>query len=512
MKYLVALGLIIGCLLNLHAQPDIQWQKSLGGSQLDVAYSSQSTPDGGFIVVGKTLSNNGDVFGNHGGNDFWVIKLDATGQVIWKKCLGGSNNDRATSVFATSDFGYIVAGHSESNNGQVSGNHGGIDSWVVKLDANGMIAWQLCLGGSGWEDASKIIETKDKGFAFAGRTTSFDGDVVGYQGNIDAWVVKLTSSGTIQWQKSLGGSDLDIAYSLAETTDGGIVVVGESASNDGDLSGVHGSTDYMVVKLDAQGEVVWQKMYGTSSIDRANDIYPTNDGGFIVGGQISGSDGDVSVHKGSYDIWVIKLDSLGSLQWEKTVGGSGLDICSSLIQVDDNKIVLVGVTQSTDGDAVGNNGGEDLWVIQVSENGSLIWQKTLGGSQSEIGSSVIQTNDDGLLIVGESRSANGDVLSNQGSSDFWIVKLASETSSTQTPAAIPLNLYPNPATQWITLSLPIIEQNMQVSITDEQGRVLQIRSIRTDEKLDIAALPKGIYWVSALSKSGQLYSGKFVKG
>ncbi len=496
----------------MEAQPSIQWQKSLGGSQLDVAYSSKSTPDGGFIVVGKTLSNNGDVFGNHGGNDFWVVKLNVTGQVIWKKCFGGSNNDRATSVFVTSDFGYIVAGHSESNNGHVSGNHGGIDGWVLKLDANGLIEWQLCMGGSGWEDASKIIETKDKGFAIAGRTTSVDGDVVGYHGNIDAWVVKLTSSGIIQWQKSLGGSDLDIAYSLAEANDGGIVVVGESASNDGDLSGVHGSTDYMVVKLDAQGEVVWQKLFGTSSIDRANDIYPTKDGGFIVGGQISGSDGDVSVHKGHYDIWLIKLDSLGTLQWEKTIGGSGPDICSSLIQLDDNKIVMVGATQSTDGDAAGNNGGEDLWVIKVSENGSLIWQKTLGGNQSELGSSVLQTNDNGLLIAGEARSANGDVLSNQGSSDFWIVKLAPETSSTQTPAAIPLNLYPNPATHWITLNLPILEQNMQVSISDEQGKLLLSRTIQTDEKVDISALPLGVYWVSAVSTSGQVYAGKFVKG
>ncbi|MBN8676667.1 MAG: T9SS type A sorting domain-containing protein [Chitinophagales bacterium] len=116
-----------------------------------------------------------------------------------------------------------------------------------------------------------------------------------------------------------------------------------------------------------------------------------------------------------------------------------------------------------------------------------------------------------MAVAGYARSNNGDVSGNHGSIDYWIVKLSPETSSTQSPTAIPLNLYPNPATQWITLNLPIVEQNMQVSITDEQGRLLLSRSIRTDEKLDIAALPLGVYWVSAVSKSGQVYAGKFVK-
>jgi hypothetical protein len=235
--------------VKLSATGAIQWQKCLGGSGWDVATSIQQTSDGGFIVAGRTNSNDGDVTGNHGNDDFWVVKLSATGEIQWQKSLGGSNDDWATSIQQTSDGGFIVAGSTDSNDGDVTGNHGNDDFWVAKLSSTGAIQWQKSLGGSGDELAESTQQTSDGGFIVTGWTTSNDGDVTGNHGGKDFWVVKLSSTGAIQWQKSLGGSGTDVAESIQQTSDGGFIVAGYTASNDGDVTGNHGYDDFWVVKL-----------------------------------------------------------------------------------------------------------------------------------------------------------------------------------------------------------------------------------------------------------------------
>jgi len=242
------------------AQPTIEWQKSLGGSANEKAHSIQQTFDGGFIITGWTRSNNGDVSGYHGGGscdagDYWVVKLDAESpsSIVWQKCLGGSLGDAANSIQQTTDGGYVVVGFTNSNDGDVSGNHGLSDYWVVKLDALGDIVWQKCLGGHSSDGASSIQQTTDGGYIVAGFTNSNDGDVSGNHGLSDYWVVKLNSSGSIEWQRCLGGSDYDGAYFIQQTTDSGYVIAGLSYSNDGDVSGNHGGEDYWVVKLNAGG-------------------------------------------------------------------------------------------------------------------------------------------------------------------------------------------------------------------------------------------------------------------
>jgi PKD repeat protein len=173
----------------------IAWQRCLGGSDGDRASSIQQTSDGGYIVAGSTLSDDGDVSGNHGDRDAWVVKLDADGKVLWQRCLGGSNLDSASSIQQTSDGGYIVAGETSSDDGDVSGNHGDRDAWLVKLDADGKIAWQRCLGGSIEDGARSVQQTVDGGYILAGYTESIDGDVSGNHGDRDALVVKLDDGG-----------------------------------------------------------------------------------------------------------------------------------------------------------------------------------------------------------------------------------------------------------------------------------------------------------------------------
>src|SRR5580765_679110 len=172
--------------------PALQWQKSYGGSENDFAFSIKQITDGGYIVAGQTASNNGNVHGNHGDEDYWVIRLNKTGTLKWQKALGGTADESAFAVQQTTDGGFIVAGQSSSSNGNVTGNHGNLDFWVVKLDGNGNLTWQKSLGGSNSDFATSIQQTFDGGYIVAGGSCSNNGDVSGHHGNVsflsDYWV------------------------------------------------------------------------------------------------------------------------------------------------------------------------------------------------------------------------------------------------------------------------------------------------------------------------------------
>ena len=198
---------------SLSAQVEIEWQRCLGGTIGENAYSIQITSDGGYIIAGNTQSNDGDVSGNHGGTDIWIIKLSSQGDIQWQKCLGGTLSENAYSIQQTIDSGYIVAGYTTSSDGDVTGNHGNDDMWVVKLDNLGNLQWQKCMGGTSWDQAYYIQQTTNGGYILAGKTYSNDGDVSGNHGEWDMWVVKLDDLGNIQWQKCMGGTEIGRASS-----------------------------------------------------------------------------------------------------------------------------------------------------------------------------------------------------------------------------------------------------------------------------------------------------------
>jgi len=411
--------------------PRIVWEKALGGSNWDEAYSIQQTNDGGYIIAGGTWSNDGDVSGNHGSKDAWIVKLDGNGNIQWQKTLGGSGYDVAVSIQQTSDGGYIVAGFTSSNDGNVSGNHGGEDAWIVKLDGNGNIQWQKALGGSDGDRAHSIQQTSDGGYIVAGYTESNDGDVSGWHegyddgGNPlpDYWVVKLDGNGNIQWQKALGGSEGDEALSIQQTSDGGYIVAGETYSNNGNVSGNHGGEDAWIVKLDRDGNIQWQKSLGGSNDDWAKSIQQTSDGGYIVAGRTKSNDGDVSENHGGKDAWIVKLDSSGNIEWQKALGGSSYDVALSIQQTSDGGYIVAGYTESNDGDVSENHGWYDCWIVKLDKDGNIEWQKSLGGSKEDIALSIQQTSDGGYIVAGYTESNDGDVSENHGSKDAWIVKL-----------------------------------------------------------------------------------------
>jgi Secretion system C-terminal sorting domain len=500
--------------VSLTAQPSIQWQKSLGGSNFDEAYAIQETSDGGFITAGLTVSNNGDISGNHGLTDLLVVKYSKLGMVEWLKTYGGSGNERAYGIETSLDGGYIVVGLTEgSNNGDVSGNHGGKDVWVIKLSNTGAIQWQKCFGGSGWDEAWAIKATTDGGYVIAGRSNSIDGDVSGNHGFLDYWVLKMSNAGVIEWQKCFGGTNEDNAYAIRQTSDGGFIVAGESLSNNGDVSGNHGDMDYWIIKLDQTGKLEWQKCYGGNALDRANDVLETEDGGYVVIGQASSDNGDITHPRGGYDIWVVKMSHNGTLEWQKSIGGSDQDWGRAIQRTSDGGYVICGTNWSNDGDIGDTTSIFDIWIIKLTANAEVQWQKTIGGSLAEDGNAIRQTSDGGFIVGGSSWSNDGDLTAHQGKTDFWVVKLSpASVGLAPEPTHLPLEISPNPVTESITLRFGGDGATIQVSIMDAQGRRRLHARVSDGGQINVSGLPAGLYFVSAWSATGNLYSGKFLKG
>jgi len=500
-KLLLFVFFIFVSLNNIYAQaPFIQWQKCLGGIFDDGAFSVCQTADGGYIVAGVAYSNDGDVTGNHNTTgtypDYWVVKLDNIGNIQWQKCLGGTSGEFANSVEQTIDGGYIVAGYATSIDGDVTGNHGNIDYWIVKLDSIGNIEWQKCLGGTNADMAYTVQQTTDGGYFVAGKTVSNDGDVTGNHGNYDEWVVKLDGSGNIQWQKCLGGTSAEYANCVEQTNDGGYIVVGETWSNDGDVTGNHGGQDYWIVKLDSSGNIQWQKCLGGTSDEWAQSVRQTNDGGYIAAGFTLSNDGDVTGNHGNWDEWIVKLDGSGSIQWQKCLGGTNTDKAQSIEQTNNGGYIVAGYTQSNDGDVTGLHGSQsDYWVVTLDSSGNIQWQKCLGGTTSDYALSVQQTADGGYIIAGETNSNDGDVTGLHGSqSDYWVVKLSPLTAIEEESNKGAFNIYPNPATNEILISNSgfLI---FTVEIIDVLGQ-LQIPNFKPQtNSVDISSLRSGIYFV-----------------
>lgn len=374
-------------MVKLNSTGAIEWEKLMGGSGYDRANAVQQTSDGGYIVGAySTSSSSGTVSGvNHGLEDYWVIKLDAEGNIIWEKLLGGSGTDYLQSILQLSDGGYLVSGHSNSSSsGNVSGtNRGSSDYWVVRLDASGNIVWNKLMGGAQSETEPSIIATADGNYILAGKTlSSISGDVTGTNhGNYDMWLVKINDSGTILWNKLFGGSGADYHRSLKLTSDNGFIVSGYTTSSaNGDVSGTNnGSNDYWVIKLNASGNKEWDKILGGSGSDIVNSVIITNDGNYVLAGYSNSSNsGNVSmISHGSYDYWIIKLDSSGTLIWENLFGGNGDEVPFSIFQNPDGSYTIFGYSEN---ESVGNGnqvnllgrGGIDVWIIRINKDGEII--------------------------------------------------------------------------------------------------------------------------------------------
>lgn len=247
------------------------WYKTYGGlTGISRAYSIQETSDAGYIVAGMTTSNDGDVNGNHnaGTSDVWILKLDGSGNIQWKKCYGGSGDDTAYAIIQTPDNGFVVAGSSTSSNGDLTGNNGSSDAWVFKIDNAGNLIWQKNIGGSSDEDLKSIVLNSDTTFTVTGTVSSSTITNNGNYGKKDLWVIKIKDdSGQEIWSKNFGGTGDEQGYSIQRTVGNGYLIGGYTESNDGDIQSNNGGADAWSLKLTPDGDMIWQKCMGTNKDD-----------------------------------------------------------------------------------------------------------------------------------------------------------------------------------------------------------------------------------------------------
>jgi len=507
LKFSVVCIICISAIQHASAQaPGIDWKK-VYSAYIGYGTCVEPTSDGGYIAGGS--------FASH----FLVFKLDGSGTQQWNKWItSGTGITTVNAVKQTSDNGYIVAGPDFAFSADIIANHGFRDFMVTRLNSSGTPTWIKCLGGTSNDEAQSIEQTPDGGYIVAGYTGSNDGNVSGWHGNSDYWVVKLDGSGNITWQKTLGGSLYDYATSVIPTSDGGYIAAGYSGSKDGDVTGTHwggSDDDVWVVKLDASGNTSWQKSYGGSKEDHAYSIRQTSDGGYVIAGSTTSADGDITGKHGAdnQDYWVIKLDATGSLTWQKCLGGtgtgigagSGNDIAYAVRQTTDGGYIVGGTVSSGDStnvDITGYHGntGSDYWVVKLNSAGSISWQKCLGGNGTEDARSISQTPDGGYIIAGTTiYSPGGDVATPAYSDNHpWIVKLGGVTGIDEMANNFSFTVYPNPAGDMITVA--DAPAGSTLNITDIAGKLVYSSAlINAAEKISTADLVNGIYIIRIIN-------------
>jgi hypothetical protein len=414
----------------------VTFAKTYGGTGNDWAYSVQQTSDGGYIVAGTTSS-----FGASG-SDIFLIKTDANGNIQWAKTYGGTEYYLARFVQQTSDGGYIVAGYTFSFDEDI------YDFFLIKTDANGNLEWAKTYGGTDWEEVYSVQQTSGGGYIVAGHTYSFatGGDI---------FLIKTDANGNIQWAKTYGGTDFDWAYSVQQTSDGGYIVAGYTFS-----FGV-GGYDIFLIKTDEFGNLEWAKTYGGTNYDRAYSVQQTSGGGYIVAGYTQ------SFGAGGSDIFLIKTDEFGNVQWAKTYGGESWDGAYSVQQTSGGGYIVAGYAESF------GAGWYDILLIKTDEFGNVQWAKTYGGTNYDRAYSVQQTSDGGYIVAGTTRSFGA------GGYDIFLIKTDEDgdigscsifqdvTPTVNTPSptvTTPSPSVSSPSFTVNTLSLTVTPQTFAVSV------------------------------------------------
>ena len=510
MKNTITLLALFFSIVTIYGQNrNIQWQKTIGGSGEDALNSIIQTSDGKFLLGGYSDSNiSGEKSeDSRGGKDYWIVKVDGNGGIVWQKTYGGSDEDFLTSILQTSDGGFIIGGISYSD---VSGeknedSYGFGDFWVLKLDASGAIEWQKTIGGIGDDSLHSIVETDDGGYVLSGDSASpISGNRTAPQiGNHDVLIVKLDAAGIIEWQNSAGLGNETIVSNLSKTDDGGFIICATIRGNPVTLE------DFLIIKKDALGNQVWQKIIQGDNIDWNPEIKQTTDGGYIMAG-ISRSDAALdkteNAINGSLDYWVLKLDENGNIVWQNTIGGSGQEgNVNALSQCEDGGYLIQGYSDSNiSGDKTENsNGASDFWFVKINDVGIIEWQNTIGGAGVEYGGNAIQTSDGDFLTGGSSSSnISGDKTENsRGGSDYWIIKHDSTLGIQENTFANAISIYPNPVNNLLQINTQdqTIDKIIIYSVLGSRVRQLDINTI--SPTVDVSSLSSGAYYL-------QLYSGK----
>jgi hypothetical protein len=484
------------CLLKLDRFGKKQWQKSYGGTKDDYLNYLLQTSDGGYIFS----ANNGTVVGNSNNENDWIVKINASGSILWQKFF-----DYCNEIVETPDKGYIVSVVIDTT--IVKNNitsYSGIPK-IMKINQNGEIEWQKNIEGS------KIIKTTDGNYFICSESNWPE------VGDIRYW--KINQQGDILWEKKIGGSADDFARDVQQTSDGGYILTGITLSNDGDVSGNHGQSDAWLVKLNSNGEIQWQKCIGGTGYEESYlKVVQIKDGGYLVSADYTySSNGNfIGSHGESSDIWISKLNDLGVTLWEKCIGGSGSDFLSTFITASDGGFLLYGGTNSNDGDVINFKGGDyfDIWIVKINSIGNIEWQRCYGGSNmeyAELKYGLFKTSEEDFFII-NTMSNDNDVSGNHGDYDVWVVKLTSK-SITNSLTEISnsnekLTVYPNPLNN--KFSIQFNEPIFKITLMDMLGNLVYTNDSGNKEYYIPENLHSGSYMLEIETPKGRLHENIFI--
>jgi len=354
--------------VSVNAETPRLWYHTFGGADYDNGQGVAVDSNGNVIVVGDTSS-----FGA-GGYDFWTVKYDSNGNLQWNKTLGGSGHDTGQGVAVDPNNNIVVVGYT------FSFGAGNGDFWTVKYDPNGNLLWNRTIGGGSSDYAYSVAVDSNNNIIVVGETHSFGA------GSYDFWTVKYDSNGNLQWNRTLGGSGSDNGYAVAVDSSNNIIASGRTNSFGAGLN------DFWTVKYDSDGNQLWNKTSGGNDSENGYGVAVDSNNNIIVTGPTS------SFGAGNSDFWTVKYDSNGNQLWNKTLGGSSIDNGFGVAVDLDNDIVVAGYTFSF------GAGAYDFWTVKYDSNGNQLWNKTLGGSSSDYGFEVAADSNNNIVVTGYTQS------------------------------------------------------------------------------------------------------------
>lgn len=431
---------VVLCLLVLPVQvlAQITFECWYGGSQREEGQSVMQTSDDGYAMCGYTKS-----FGDSDG-DVYLVRTDEYGDTLWTRTFGGSSYEQSFRVEQTNDDGFIIAGLTHSF-GSLS------QMYLIKTDSSGNLDWQGTYGGGYVEYGYSAQQTSDNGYIICGSTNTYGA------GSYDMYLVKTDSLGVMDWQKAFGGTGNDRGHTVDQTDDGGYILAGYTHSFGA------GGADVYLVRTDESGDTLWTGTYGGSDDDLPHYgrcVRQTYDGGFVVAGYTK------SYGAGLYDMYLLKTDSLGNMEWEETYGGSDMDTGRSVEQLPDGGFIIAGSTK--------NFGAVlyDVYLVRTDADGGVIWTETFGGAEYDYGESVQQTTDGGYIIGGYTKSYGS------GEFDFYLIKTEPDMTGIEETGSQEIITFfgnePNPFRNFTTVEFNLTQSGIvDISVYDVNGRLIK---------------------------------------
>ena len=509
----------------LWSQPDILWQNTIGGASNDVLHDIELYSDGGHIIGGVSNSNiSGEKTENsRGENDFWILRQNSQGTPLWQRTLGGSNSDTCNSICISGET-ILVGGVSYSviSGDKTEVSRGIGDYWIINIDSEGVIMWQKTIGGEGLDVLTSVNNTDDGGFILGGWSDSnISGEKTENARNFSAdyWLLKIDSMGSIEWQKTYGGENIDHLTVVKQTTDAGYIVGGSSSSNISfdKTENSRGDFDYWILKLNSEGNIMWQKTFGGAEGDQLVDLIENPAGGFLsIGYSSSDISGDKTENsRGSSDFWIVSIGADGSNGWQKTIGGSAYDAPRSIYPTFDSQFIIGGTSESSiSGEKSENSRGlADCWLVKINQTGDITWQKTIGGELADNIYSLKQISNTGFILGCNSRSGisgeKNDVC--RGETDFWLIALDSDTLDIADNITLTSKPYPNPTQKTIYINFEDI-QTGEYFLSDVSGKIITKSTyyMVMELAIDIDG-GDGIYFLNLKNTQGKILKYKIIK-